>query len=129
MAKYNEEERLERFNVVRSIEDTVWLDQFAGEVLAGTGAKVSRSEIIRAALATLRELHRAAPDCPGRFLPLAQCRSGSDLAMIGVIASLGDERAVKRITRAGGTRQVTDRFADRNIAIDAKLLEASLLFT
>jgi hypothetical protein len=86
MAKHNENERLERFNVVLSLEDRAWLDELAGEMLAGTGAKVSRSEIIRAAIATLRELHRAAPDCPARFLSLARCRSGSDLEVMGVLA-------------------------------------------
>jgi hypothetical protein len=86
MTKRNIDERLERFNLVLSLDNIAFLDQLAAEMRAGTGAKVSRSEIIRAALATLRELHRTAPDCPARFLPLAQCRSGSDLAMLGVIA-------------------------------------------
>ena len=86
MTKHNEHERRERFNVVLSLEDSAWLDELAEELLAGAGAKVSRSEIIRAALATLRELHRTAPDCPARFLPLAQCRRGSDLAVMGVLA-------------------------------------------
>lgn len=90
MPKHNRSERLERFNIVLSVDDSAWLDQLATEMLAGTGAKVSRSEIIRAAIATLRELHRAAPDCPA--LRLAHCRSGSDLAMMGVVA-------VRRATR------------------------------
>jgi hypothetical protein len=86
MPKHNSDKRLERFNIVLSLDDSAWLDQFAAEMLAGTGAKVSRSEIIRAALTTLRELHQSAPDCPARFLPLAQCRSSSDLALMGVLA-------------------------------------------
>ena len=86
MAKHNSEERLERFNVVLSLYDISWLDQLAGEILAVTAANVSRSEIIRAALATLRELHRTAPTRPARFLPLEKCRSGSELAIMGVIA-------------------------------------------
>jgi hypothetical protein len=36
---------------------------------------VSRSEIIRAALAGMRELHRIAPLCPARFSPLANCKN------------------------------------------------------
>ncbi len=86
MPKHNTDERLERFNIVLSLDDSAWLDQLAAEMLAGSGAKVSRSEIIRAALATLHELHLAAPDCPARFMPLAQCRTASDLAMLGVVA-------------------------------------------
>jgi hypothetical protein len=49
MPKHHSHERLERFNVVLSLEDTAWLDRLAGEIQTGTSAKVSRSEIIRAA--------------------------------------------------------------------------------
>jgi hypothetical protein len=86
MTKRNENERLERFNVVLSLDDIALLDSLAAEILAETGAKVSRSEIIRASLAATRELHQIAPSCPARFVPLAQCRSGSELAMLGVLA-------------------------------------------
>ena len=86
MTKRNPKERLERFNVVLSLEDIAWLDNLAGEIQATSAAKVSRSEIIRAALATLRELRRCAPQCPARLIPLAHCKSGADLAIAGVIA-------------------------------------------
>ena len=87
MTKRNPDERLERFNLVLSLTDIAWLDALTAEILAETGAKVSRSEIIRAALATLRELHQLAPACPARFAPLATCRSGAELAQIGVLAA------------------------------------------
>jgi len=86
MARHNPDERLERFNVVLSLKDAAWLDQLGEEILATNGAKVSRSEIIRAAVAMMRELHKEAPRCPARLLPLGQCRSGSDLTLLGVIA-------------------------------------------
>lgn len=86
MPKRSKNRGLERFNVVLSLEDNAWIDQLAGEILANTAAKVSRSEIIRAALATLRELHRAAPACSKRFVPLSTCKSGSDLTVMGVLA-------------------------------------------
>jgi len=85
MDKHNPDERRERFNVVLSIEDIAFLDQLAAE-MAATGAKVSRSEIIRAAVAMLRDLHNAAPRCPARFHPLQQCRSGSELVIMGSVA-------------------------------------------
>ena len=40
-----------------------WLDQLAAEILARSGATISRSEIARAAIATFRELHRLVPSC------------------------------------------------------------------
>jgi hypothetical protein len=86
MAKHNPEERLERFNTVLSLDDIAWLDQLAAEIQASNGTKLSRSEIIRAAIATLRELHKWAPRCPTKLLPLAQCKGGADLVMAGVIA-------------------------------------------
>lgn len=86
MTKHNPDERLERFNVGLSLDDIAWLDQLGAEILAANGAKVSRSEIIRAAIATLRELHKWAPRYPGKLLPLAECKSGADLVMAGVIA-------------------------------------------
>jgi hypothetical protein len=86
MTKRNPDERLERFNVVLSLDDIAWLDQLAAEILASNGGKVSRSEILRAAVATLGELHRRAPCRPDRLVPLAQCKSGSELAQAGVIA-------------------------------------------
>ena len=58
---HNGEERLERFNVVLALEESEWLNQLAAEIHAETQVKISRSEIIRAALAGLRELHKLAP--------------------------------------------------------------------
>jgi hypothetical protein len=86
MTKRNGDERLERFNLVLSLEDIVWLDQLVAEISAESRAKVSRSEIVRAAVATLREVHRLAPSAPERLLPLAQCKSGRELAALGVLA-------------------------------------------
>ncbi len=86
MAKRNQNIRLERFNTVLSLDDIAWLDQLGAEILATSGAKLSRSEIIRAAVSTLKELHRWAPSCPEKLFPLAQCNSGADLAIAGVIA-------------------------------------------
>ena len=86
MTKHNPDERLERFNIVLSLDDIAWLDQLGEEIEASNGAKLSRSEIIRAAIATLKELHKWAPRCPTKLLPLAQCKSGADLVMAGAIA-------------------------------------------
>jgi hypothetical protein len=61
MAKQRPHERLERFNVVLSLEDVAWIDQLGMEIQTTKTGKVSRSEVIRAAIAMLRELHRLAP--------------------------------------------------------------------
>jgi hypothetical protein len=79
-------ERLERVNVMLAREDSEFLDQLSEEITAKTGAKVSRSEIVRAGIAGIRELHRLAPECPSRFVPLASCRSGADLVIWMVLA-------------------------------------------
>lgn len=76
-----------RYNLVMGDSDSAWLDQFAEEIHAATGAKVSRSEIVRAAIAGMRELARLAPGCPSRFPALTHCRSGEDLAMLTVLAA------------------------------------------
>jgi hypothetical protein len=86
VTKRNDDNRLERFNLLLIREESEWLDQLAAEILAATGAKVSRSEIVRAAIATLRELHRAAPAGPARLMPLGRCESGAALAQVGVLA-------------------------------------------
>lgn len=86
MTKRNPDERLERFNVVLGTEDIAWLDQLATEIQTTTGAKPSRSEIIRAAVATLKELHRCAPRCPTKLMPLAQCKNGAGLVVAGILA-------------------------------------------
>jgi len=79
-------ERLERVNVMLAREDSEWLDQLAEEIHAETGANVSRSEIVRAGIAGIRELHRLAPECQSRFVPLASSRSGVDLVIWMVLA-------------------------------------------
>jgi hypothetical protein len=80
--------RLYRVNLMLGDDDSAWLDQLASEIEAATGAQVSRSEIVRAAIAGLRELHHltAAGDVPG-FPSLTTCQSGRDLAMLGVLAA------------------------------------------
>lgn len=78
--------RLYRANIMLADEDSAWLDQLAEEIHTSTGAKVSRSEIVRAAIAGMRELERCAPGCPARFAPLTCARSGADLAVHIVLA-------------------------------------------
>ena len=76
--------KFERVNLMLAREDSAWLDQLADEIKARAGLKVSHSAITRAALATLRELHKAGDSF--KFGVLADCKSGADLAMLGVIA-------------------------------------------
>ncbi|MBV8844664.1 MAG: hypothetical protein JO307_17800 [Bryobacterales bacterium] len=71
--------RLEPVNVMLSPGDRSWLDQIAREML-DNGGEVSRSEIIRAALAAFRELHAIAPEL------LRGSRSGTDLELVGIAA-------------------------------------------
>jgi hypothetical protein len=85
MAKHAEV-AMERVNLMLDRRESEWLDQLVGEILAKTGAKVSRSEIVRAAVATLHELDRMASLNPARLLPLAQCKTGADLVVAGVSA-------------------------------------------
>jgi len=86
MTKHSKEQRLERVNLMLARDESEWLDQLVAEILQQTGAKVSRSEIVRAAIATLAELHRLAPWCPEWITPLALCKTGSQLAVLGVLA-------------------------------------------
>lgn len=86
MKKSHGAERLERVNLMLGREESEWLDQLAAEILAATGAKVSRSEIVRAAIATLQEVHLAAPAYPTWLTPLGRCESGAALAQMGVLA-------------------------------------------
>jgi hypothetical protein len=81
----NTGERLYRSNVMLRDEDSRWLDQLVAEIHTSTGAKVSRSEIVRASIAGMRELYRLAPECPARFVPLAAC-DGTLLAQMIVLA-------------------------------------------
>jgi hypothetical protein len=71
--------RLGRVNLMLTRQDSAWLDQLANEIRSTTGAKVSRSEIVRAALSMLRELDRLAPLC--------SCKSGDNLAAMGIVAA------------------------------------------
>jgi hypothetical protein len=74
-----EDKRLERVNVMLSPADRTWLDQICEEIRVG-GGTVSRSEVTRAALAMLRELHTLMPEM------LRQCGSGVDLEVVGIAA-------------------------------------------
>jgi len=81
-------ERLERVNIMLERQESEWIDKLAAEIHTSTGAKVSRSEIVRAAIAGLRELHRLAPARPSRLvplLPLASC-TGPALGQMAVLA-------------------------------------------
>ncbi len=77
---------LERVNLMLTRGDSAWLDTLANEIRVNTGAKVSRSEIVRAALSTMAELHRLAPIFPARLMPLHSCKSRDELALIGILA-------------------------------------------
>ena len=77
---------LERVNLMLTRDDSAWLDMLADEIRVNTGAKVSRSEIVRAALSTMAELHRLGPLAPARFRPLNSCTSRDDLALVGILA-------------------------------------------
>lgn len=78
-----ENSKLIRVNLMLSREDSDWLDEFAEEVRHKTGARLSRSEIVRAALAALRELN-ALGRC-GEALPIEQVRDGVELAGMSVL--------------------------------------------
>ena len=70
---------MKRVNLILSREDSIFLDKLAREIDDRVGARVSRSEIVRASIAGMRELHRLAPLCPrmvkkftaARFDPLS----------------------------------------------------------
>jgi hypothetical protein len=79
-------ERLERVNVMLSRQDSSFLDQLSEEIHTSTGARISRSEIVRAGIAGMRELHRLAPECRSRFMPLTSCQRGADLVVWMVLA-------------------------------------------
>ena len=78
---------LYRYNLLLSDEESEWLDQLAEEIRGANGAKVSRSGIVRAAIAGMKELAKLAPGCPSRFSALTAARSGADLAMLTVVAA------------------------------------------
>ena len=79
-------EDLRRVNLILSRADSDFLVQLGREIDKRTGAKVSRSEIVRASIAGMRELHRLAPLCSARFSPLAKCKSETDLAVMLLLA-------------------------------------------
>jgi hypothetical protein len=79
--------RMERFNIVLLVDDSEWFDRFALEIREQNGAKVSRSEIVRAAIAGLRELHLRASERPSKFCPLVHARSESNLKMFAILAA------------------------------------------
>ena len=64
---------MKRVNLMLSREDSVFLDKLAREIDDRVGARVSRSEIVRASIAGMKELHRLAP--------LANCKNETDLAV------------------------------------------------
>lgn len=77
---------LERVNLMLDAEGSAWMDQLAEEIRVKTGARVSRSEITRAALAMLRELHRLAGGKPAGIPSLSVCKSEGDLIVLGTLA-------------------------------------------
>lgn len=87
---------LERVNLMLTRADSAWLDGLANEIRSANGAKVSRSEIVRAALAAVQELHKA-----GNLfnVPLSSCRSASELAQMG--SSPRDARLTTQLHTAG----------------------------
>jgi len=79
-------EALKRVNLMLSRGDSEWLNAVATEIQQNTGATISRSEIVRAALATMAELHGLATRFPGQFMPLRCCKTGEELAVSGILA-------------------------------------------
>ena len=77
---------LERVNLMLTRDDSAWLDMLANQIRTNTGAKISRSEIVRAALTTMAELHRLAPMFPDRLMPLQSCKTKGELAVVGILA-------------------------------------------
>ena len=77
---------LQRVNLMLKRDHSEWLDGLAHEIRANTGAKVSRSEIVRAALSTMSEIHRLAPKAARQLIPLGTCKTETELALAGVLA-------------------------------------------
>jgi hypothetical protein len=78
--------RLERVNIMLERSESEWLDMLVDNVRANGGC-VSRSEIVRAAIAGFRELAKLAPECPAKFMALERCRCGGDLIVMSVLAA------------------------------------------
>ncbi len=89
-------ERLERVHLMLSPELSKGLDELAVEIRGRTGASVSRSEITRAALSTLRELHRLG--AVGCFGSLADCKSSSELTISGYRRSAHNSSTALRLS-------------------------------
>jgi hypothetical protein len=77
---------LERVNLMLKRDDSAWLDRLANEIRANTGVNVSRSEIVRAALSTMAELHRLALTATPHLFSLAACKSEGELTVAGILA-------------------------------------------
>jgi hypothetical protein len=77
---------LERVNLILTRDNSSWLDGLSNEIRVTTGAEVSRSEIVRAAVSTLAELHRLAPVSTKRIIPLGACKTEGELAVAGILA-------------------------------------------
>ena len=84
---YPNENALERVNLMLARKDSAWLDTLANEIHVNTGAKVSRSEIVRAALCTMAELHRLNPMAPSRLIPFHSCKTRDELILAGILAA------------------------------------------
>lgn len=77
---------LERVNLVLKRDDSRWLDELVRAIRERTGSRVSRSQIARAGLAALQELDRISLADPGVLIPLRTCKSGDQLAAVGILA-------------------------------------------
>jgi hypothetical protein len=76
--------RLERVNLMLSQEENAWLNQLSDEIKQQTGANVSRSEIVRAGLAAIRDLHSIG--AASRLGALTAAKNGSELRVVAVMA-------------------------------------------
>ena len=77
---------MKRVNLILSREDSAFLDKLTREIDDRVGARVSRSEIVRASIVGMRELHRLAPLFPARFSPLATCKNETELVVQMLLA-------------------------------------------
>jgi hypothetical protein len=69
--------RFERVNIMLAPADRQFLQELSQQILEQSGAQVSGSELLRAGLAVLKELHR--------FDSLARCASGAAITAMGVM--------------------------------------------
>jgi hypothetical protein len=80
----NGDSQLVRVNLMLSAQDSAWLNEFSEEVRHLTDGRISRSEIVRAALAALREVRTFASR--EGVLPLEQASNGAQLIAMTVLA-------------------------------------------